>query len=308
MATIGFLGLGTMGSAMARRLVDAGHDVRVWNRSPDAAAPLLEAGAVLAASPGDALEAGLSVSMLADDAAAETVLDAAAVRRARGIHVNMASISPAAADRLRALFRAAGAEYVAAPVLGRPTVAAEGKLNILVAGRPAAVEDVLPVLEVLGARVWRLGEEPRVANVAKVVVNYNIIHAIQAIGESLATVERHGIDGRGFVELLTSTLFGGVAYSVYGAEIVDRSYIPPGFLMALGYKDLRLAEEVAGEASVHLPTLDALKAVFERALADEELARSDWGAAAEVSRRGLLGGAGPLAPDSVSPPQPEEEQ
>src|SRR4051812_47881480 len=104
MTEIGFLGLGTMGSAMARRLVDAGHNVRVWNRSPDAAAPLLAAGAQLVAHPGDALAGGLSVSMLADDAAAEAVLDEEAVSRARGIHVNMASISPACADRLETRF------------------------------------------------------------------------------------------------------------------------------------------------------------------------------------------------------------
>lgn len=287
MTTIGFLGLGTMGSAMARRLVDAGHDVRVWNRSPDAAADLVAAGARLVARPGDALAAGLSVSMLADDAAAEAVLTADEVAAARGIHVNMASISPACADRLEALFRGAGAAYVSAPVLGRPTVAVAGNLNILAAGTDADIAGVMPVLEVLGARVWRLGDRPRIANVVKVAANYNIIHAIQALGESIAMTERQGVDPALFHELLTSTLFDGVVYRGYGREIVEGAYDPPGFIMALGFKDLRLAEEVAGEGGVVLPTAPALHRVYELALADDELARYDWGAAAEVTRRDL---------------------
>lgn len=284
---IGFLGLGSMGSAMATRLVDAGHDVIVWNRSEAAADPLIAAGARRAHTPGEALATGLSFSMLADDAAAERVLEAASVAEGSGIHVNMASISPAAADRLEELFRSAGIGYVSAPVLGRPTVAAAGKLNILAAGPATLIEQVLPLLAVLGQRVWRLGERPRAANVVKVAVNYNIIHAIQALGESVAMTERHGVDPAMFHELLTSTLFDGVVYRGYGAEIVDQSYDPPGFVMALGFKDLKLAEEVAAERDVVLPTAPPMHRVYEIALADSELKTYDWGAAAEVMRRGL---------------------
>ncbi|GAA1680124.1 NAD(P)-dependent oxidoreductase [Microbacterium lacus] len=284
---IGFLGLGSMGSAMATRLVEAGHDVAVWNRSEAAADPLIAAGARRARTPGEVLAAGLSFSMLADDDAAERVLDAASVAEGSGIHVNMASISPAAADRLEELFRSAGIGYVSAPVLGRPTVAAAGKLNILAAGPATLIEQVLPLLAVLGQRVWRLGERPRAANVVKVAVNYNIIHAIQALGESVAMTERHGVDPAMFHELLTSTLFDGVVYRGYGAEIVDQSYDPPGFVMALGFKDLKLAEEVAAERDVVLPTAPAMHRVYEIALADSELKTYDWGAAAEVMRRGL---------------------
>ena len=111
-------------------------------------------------------------------------------------------------------------------MLGRPTVAAAGKLNILVAGSGDAVETALPVLDILGVRVWRLGERPRVANVVKVAVNYNIIHAIQALGESVAMTERHGVEPAMFHELLTSTLFDGVVYRGYGAEIVNQTYRP----------------------------------------------------------------------------------
>ena len=244
------------------------------------------------ATPAEALAHPVSFSMLADDTAALSVLDAASVASASGgVHVNMASISPAGAGELQRRFAAAGARYVAAPVLGRPTVAAEGKLNVLVAGAPDDVTEVEPFLQLFAARLWPLGEEPSTANAVKIAVNYDIIHAIQAIGESVALVEARGVDPGLFVEILTSTLFAGVVYSGYGGMIARQAYDPPGFDVALGYKDLRLSAEIAGETGTHLPTLAALTAVFERALAEPALARLDWGAAAEVTRRGLLPGS-----------------
>lgn len=288
MTTLGFLGLGTMGAGMAARLVDAGHDVVVWNRSPEAAAPLVERGARAAGAAAEALAADVSFSMLANDAAVEAVFDDAALAAARGrAHVVMASISPALADRLTASFADAGARYAAAPVLGRPDVAAAGQLNILAAGPADVLDAVTPYLEAMGKRIWRLGERPAIANAVKAAVNYNIIHAMQAIGESVAMTERWGVDAAQFTELLSSTLFGGAVYTGYGSIIARQAYTPPGFQMALGRKDLGLAQEVADAVGVHPATLPALIAVFETALADPELKDADWSAIAEVSRRDL---------------------
>ncbi|GAA2243982.1 NAD(P)-dependent oxidoreductase [Herbiconiux moechotypicola] len=289
MTTLGFLGLGSMGSGMARRLVDAGHDVVVWNRSAAAADELVAAGARRAATAAEALEPAVSFSMLANDEAVEAVLDEAAIAALAGrTHVMMASISPALAERLAGAFSDAGAAYVAAPVLGRPTVAAAGQLNVLAAGRPADLDAVEPYLAVLGKRTWRLGEHPPVANAVKAAVNYNIIHAMQAIGESVAMTERQGVDPALFTELLSSTLFGGVVYTGYGDLIARQDYTPPGFHIALGRKDLGLAQQVAEAGGVTPATLPALLAVFDAALADPELRDADWSAIAEVSRRDLL--------------------
>ncbi len=286
---LGFLGVGSMGSGMAARLIEVGHEVRVWNRSPDAVEELVSRGAVAASSPADALAAEVSFSMLANDAAAEVVLTAEAAHSAKGrIHVNMASISPEASTRLAAIFEDVRAGYVAAPVLGRPDVAAAGQLNILAAGASATVDAVEQYLAVLGKRIWRLGEKPGVANAVKVSVNYNIIHALQALGETIAMVERLGVEPVQFVELLSSSLFGGVVYTGYGNEIARQGYYPPGFHIELGRKDLQLAEDVAASSGVTLATMPALIAVFERALADAELSQGDWGAIAEVTRRDLL--------------------
>lgn len=286
MADLGFLGLGTMGAAIARRLLDAGHTVHVWNRSPGAVDDLVTAGAVAASSPAGALAQPVSFSMLANDEAALAVLDAAALAGGPGrVHVNMATLSPDAVDRLEAIATEAGVGYVAAPVLGRSTLAAEGKLNIMAAGDPETIAALDPYLSILGVRVWNFGERPRMANVVKAAVNYDIIHAIQALGESIALVEAHGVDGQEFVDLLTSSLFGGIVYTVYGGNIAQRRHTPPGFTMSLGLKDLGLAEEVAAEGGVLLPTAPVLRSLFEQALATDDLKDVDWGGMAEVTLR-----------------------
>lgn len=286
MTRIGFLGLGNMGSAMAGRLVAAGHEVIVWNRSPEAAAELVASGATLAADPAEALAAPISFSMLANDEAAESVLTAEHLHGDDGrVHVNMASISAAAADRLQAVHEEVGVGYVAAPVLGRPTVAEAGKLNIMAAGPAELIDRVEPLLAELSVRVWRFGDVPRRANVTKAAVNFMILHALQALGESITLVEAHDIDASDFVELLTNSLFGGVVYSGYGPMIAERRYTPAGFSMALGLKDLGLAEGLAEEKGITLPTAPVIRDRFERALADDELKDYDWSGVAEVTRR-----------------------
>ncbi|MBC7299257.1 MAG: NAD(P)-dependent oxidoreductase, partial [Demequina sp.] len=190
------------------------------------------------------------------------------------------------ASRLAERAAAAGVTYVAAPVLGRPPVAAAGKLNILAAGPADVVASLEPYFSVLGVRTWNKGFDPASANVVKIAVNYDIIHALQAIGESVALVERYGVDAGEFVEVLGGTLFGSVVYQGYGKIIAERGYQPPGFTVELGLKDLSLAEEAAAEAGLPLLTSAALRDVFERAIADPELAGADWSAIAEISRGG----------------------
>lgn len=289
MAQLGFLGLGTMGREMAKRLVDAGHDVTVWNRSADAVAPLVESGARAAADPAEALAAPISFSMLANDEAADAVLAPEHLAGAAGrLHVAMASLSPAAASRLSRRAAEAGVAYLAAPVLGRFTVAAAGELNIIAAGDPADLERAAPYFDILGKKVWAVGSEPHIANVVKAAVNYDIIHAFQAIAESVALVEAHDVDAGQFTELLSSTLFPGPVYTGYGAMIAERRYTPPGFTMTLGSKDLGLAEAIAAEAGLTLPTAPALRRMFDAALAADDLKDVDWSGVAEITRQQRL--------------------
>ena len=287
MARIGFLGLGSMGRAMATRLVDAGHEVVVWNRSEGPRNELAAAGAQAVETPAEALAVDISVSMLANDQAAEAVLSADNLPSHRIIHANMASVSPDTGAKLSEVFGAAGHGYVASPVLGRPHVAAAGGLNILAGGDPSDIEALQPFYDVMGTRTWPMGADARTANLVKIAVNYNIIHAIQALAESVALATSSGVKPEDFVEVLTNTLFGGVVYSGYGALIAERNYMPQAFSLELGLKDLSLAEGAAEAAGVSLATSPVLRSLFEQALADSSLLEKDWAALAEITLRQL---------------------
>ncbi|QEV98790.1 NAD(P)-dependent oxidoreductase [Microbacterium caowuchunii] len=292
MTHVGFIGIGRMGAAIAGRLAAAGVPLTVWNRSRSAAEhQLVDAGATRAASAADALAAPVSFSMLADDAAVDTVLSTENLGRsdAPRIHVNMASISAAMADILAARFADAGVRYVSAPVLGRPEVAAQGKLNVLLAGPAEALDVVDPYLAHCSVRRWRFGDTPRQANAVKIAVNFMILQSLESLGESIALVESQDVDATQFVELIGASLFGGAVHTGYGSIIAERRYSPPGFTVSLGRKDLGLAEQLAAEGRVDVPMAAVLRDRFETALADPELADLDWSAVAEVSRRSVGG-------------------
>lgn len=285
---LSFLGLGRMGSAIAERMLQAGTPLTVWNRSESAAVTSLRAvGATVASTAADALTAPISFSMLADDRAAEAVLSVENLGTSEHprIHVNMASVSTKTSDLLARRFAELGIAYVAAPVLGRPEVAAAGKLNVLLAGPSRALDVVEPVLEACSTRRWRLGTVPRQASAVKISMNYMLLQALESMAESIALVEAEGVDAENFVELFTNSFFGGMVHQVYGGMIARREYYPAGFTLALGLKDLGLAEELAEDLDVDLATSSVIRSRFEAALAEPALAGADWSAVAEVSRR-----------------------
>jgi len=286
MADVGFVGLGTMGSAMALRLLDAGNTVRVWNRSPAAVDRLVEAGATRAIDVEAAMASGLVFSMLANDDAVEHTFSRRALEGAPAgtIHVNHATVSVAAADRFALGHAEAGVLYVAAPVLGRASVAAVGQLNIVAAGPAGAIARVREFLDVLGKRTWIVGDRPSTASLVKIGVNYNLIHTLQALAESVTLMEQGGVDGATFVDILTDAAYTGSAYKGYGDLIARQTYSPPGLTVALGLKDLTLAEQAAAGSGVVLPTAPVLREMFTRALADPALAALDWSAIAEITR------------------------
>lgn len=286
MAEVGFIGLGTMGSAMAARLVNAGHTVRVWNRSEAAVHKLVELGAVAATSPADALKAGIAFSMLSNDAAVDEVFSDETLAEASGaLHVNMATVSVHCAQTLNSRHLASGLHYVAAPVLGRSQLAETGQLNIVAAGPEDALARANEFFSSLGKHVWQVGANPEQANLVKIGVNYNLIHTLQALAESLNLIERGGVSSQTFIQILTDTAYTGTAYSGYGALIASRQYDPPAFSVALGLKDLGLAEAAATEFSAALPTAPVLRSIFEATLADDTLKDLDWAAIAEITRR-----------------------
>lgn len=288
---IGFIGLGKMGKAIAARLVQEGHRVRVWNRSPAPVRELTASGAIAAPQPSDTARAEVLMTMLADDAAMRSVLlDQGVLESAAPglIHLNLATISVSLARELAELHRRRGIAYVAAPVFGRPEVAAEGKLNIVVAGESAALERAQPALAAISQKVWPVGERPETANALKIAGNFMIASAIEAMGEAAALVRAHGVEAREFLEIMTGTLFAAPVYKGYGALIASERYQPAGFEVTLALKDIRLALAAGDSARVPMPFASLLRDNLLELIATGG-AEDDWSSLARLAagRAGL---------------------
>ena len=283
---VGFIGLGHMGAPMARQLIKAGYDVTVWSRSAAPVDDLVAHGATRADSPADAIATGHLFSMLPTEDTVRAVCapDLLAAAPDGFIHVNHATISARAAEEFADHAAAHAYGYVAAPVIGRPNFAATGALTILAAGNPAAVDASMPMLESMGRRVWRYGDAAAAANLAKISVNYLIVHALQALAESITLLERSGLDATMFVQMINDSIFPGPVYGGYGDAIARSSYTPAGFSTVLGLKDLMLAINAADDAGVSLATGPILRELLAAAVS-EVGEDADWAAIAEMTRR-----------------------
>ncbi|WP_233832463.1 NAD(P)-dependent oxidoreductase [Paraburkholderia sp. ZP32-5] len=258
---IGFIGLGEMGAAMVANILKAGHQVRVWNRSPEKAQPLAELGAQIVATPAEAFAGDAVFSMLADDAALREVITASLLEHApRGlIHANMATISVALAEELATAHASRGVHYVAAPVFGRPDVAAAGKLTIVAGGPAESIDRLQPLFDVIGQKTWRIGSLPQQANVMKLAGNFMIGAAIETLGEAAALVTGHGLAMQDFLDVITSGLFPGPVYSGYGKLIADQRFEPALFKARLGLKDVRLALAAADAVTTPMPVASVVR-------------------------------------------------
>jgi 3-hydroxyisobutyrate dehydrogenase-like beta-hydroxyacid dehydrogenase len=267
----GFIGLGHMGSAMAKNLLKAGHDVTVFNRSPGKRQALVKLGAHEAARISDACQGEAVITMLADDnAVASVVLGKGGVLESMGndaIHVSMSTISVALSKELAHAHAAAGRRFVAAPVFGRPEAAAAAKLFIVAGGDPAVIKTCQPLLDAIGQKTTAISEEPHAANLVKLSGNFLMASAIEALGEAIALVGKSGIDRNAYVDLLTATIFPAPAYQIYGKLIAAGTYEPAAFAAPLGYKDVRLAQAAADDLRVPMPLAALLHERFVRLLA-----------------------------------------
>jgi 3-hydroxyisobutyrate dehydrogenase-like beta-hydroxyacid dehydrogenase len=284
---VSLVGLGSMGTAMAHRLLEQGFALDFWNRSAKDNSELLAKGAVQV-DLADALKNDFVISFLSNDAAALEVFSQQNLSAANAgtIHINMSTVSLEASGSLAKLHAKQGIGYIAAPVLGRPIAITNGKLLIVAAGDSKDIDAASVIFEKVSAQYWNVGADHAKANLVKLGVNYNLIHALQAIGESVALVESGGVDANTFMEILTHTAFAGSAYAGYGPMIVNRRYSPPGFSMTLGLKDLKLIEDAASAGGLTLPVAAVLRKLFETAQVDPELKDLDWSAIAELTRRG----------------------
>ena len=283
---VGFIGIGRMGAGMAANLLKAGHELTVYNRTPGKMQPLVEHGAQPAAQVVEACLGDVVITMLADDAAVETVTygdkGVIASLGKGATHVSMSTISVALSERLAAGHAAAEQSFVAAPVFGRPDAAAAAKLFIVAAGESDAFNACLPLFEAMGQKTFFFGKKSQAANIVKLSGNFLIASVIEALGEAMTLVGKAGVDQRQYVDLLTSTLFSAPVYRTYGDLIAEKKFRPPGFAAPLGHKDMRLMLAAAESLRVPMPLGSLIRDRFLTLLArgGEEL---DWSAISQLA-------------------------
>jgi len=276
---IGFLGLGKMGTPMALRLIAAGHELAVWNRTEGRTDPLAREGAIVAGTPAEAeLGADAVITMLFDDHAHEEVLFGSnglmdALTPAT-LHISCSTISVACSERLTDEHARRGIPFVAAPVFGRPNLAEDGKLWIVVAGSTDNIERARPILEPLSRGISIVGREPREAHALKLGGNFLISAMIHSLGEAFVFAESQGIPPGVFLEAVNSALFQSPLYDVYGKVMLNPPKIA-GATVGLGAKDNRLLREAAASRNTHLSLAETLAEIFAEAQ-QVGLGSEDW--------------------------------
>lgn len=259
---VGIIGLGRMGTGIAARVQGAGHELVVYNRTPEKAAALAQAGAKVVGSVAEACAGReVVVTMLAHDQALEEVaLGAGGVLSALAkgaIHVAMGTHSVAATRAMSRAHAEAGKAYVAAPVVGRPEVAAAGQLGIVAAGPADAVKKCRPLFEVMGRRTFEAGADPSAAAAIKLANNLVLGCAIEALGEAFVLVEKHGVARGLLYDVMTDVLFACPAYKGYGDIIAKQDWDRIGITARLALKDCNLALAAAEAVEVPLPSGNA---------------------------------------------------
>jgi 3-hydroxyisobutyrate dehydrogenase-like beta-hydroxyacid dehydrogenase len=284
---VGFIGLGNMGQAISARILDAGYDLIVYNRTRAKAEALEAKGAKVAGSVAEAC-GGRDVvfTMLSDDKALLAVADGGLLETLPegAIHVPMGTHSVTALLELKDKHDAAGHAFVAAPVLGRPDAAAAGQLGIVPAGDQAAIAKLADLWKAIGRRTFEAGTNPAGAAAVKLANNMVLGCAIEAMAEAFTLTRKFDVEPAVFNEVLTDGLFAAPAYKVYGGIIANEAYEKVGFSVRLGFKDSNLVMAAGQAANVSLPSLNVFRDTLIEAIAAGE-GDLDWSVMARVRAR-----------------------
>ncbi len=261
MMKVGFIGLGRMGSGMARRILSGGHDLVVYDLSKPAVDSLVADGARGAASLSDLCDGReVVVTMLVEDSAAVRVATQPGglieSMQKGAIHLAMGTYGVGAIRTLEAAHAQAGQTLVAAPVLGRPDLAAAGQLGVVPGGPEDAVTLCSPLLNLIGRRIFPAGPKPECATAIKLANNAVLGCAMVAMAEGFALVRKYGVQPQVFQDVMVEGLFASTAYKVYGQKMVDESYDQVGSPITVGLKDALLIAAAADVARVPMPSHD----------------------------------------------------
>lgn len=263
--TIGFIGLGVMGAAMARNLVAAGHEVVAWNRSPEPLAELVEAGARGADGPAAvAAESDLVISIVSDDAALRAVLGgpdgAIATARPGSLVIDMSTVSPALARELAAEAGARGVGFLDAPVSGGDVGARDGTLSIMVGGASPDLERARPIFEVLGSRVTHVGAAGA-GQVAKACNQVMVAVIFGGLAEALVLGSKLGVEPATILDALGGGMAANRIMEVRRDNFLEHDFAP-GFKVDLHHKDLEIALGASGEVDSPLPLTAEVQQMF----------------------------------------------
>lgn len=285
---VAFVGLGKMGSGMARNLLRAGYQVTVYNRTRSKADPLAADGARVADSLADAVrDCEAVVTMLADDDAVEQAVfgdgGLASVMKPGTIHISSSTISTNLARRLAAEHARRGQSYLSAPVFGRPDAAESKNLLVIPAGPAQIVDRCKVIFEAIGRQTFVAGAEPWQANAVKLCGNFMTASMIEGFGESYATLRKANVDPHLFLEVMVA-LFASPVYANYGRIIADERFDPAAFALKLGFKDIRLLLETSRECMAPMPVASLIWDQFLSAMALGQ-GESDWSSVARIAAR-----------------------
>ena len=285
----GFIGIGRMGQAMARRLLDGGQDVGIYNRTAEKLKPLIERGAKAVESISAAAHYGEAVfTMLADDAAVMEVATKPGglveSLSKGGIHICAGTHSVACIAALKALHEKAGQVLLATPMLGRPEMVLSGQAGMVLAGAPASLERCRPLFAAIARRTFEGGVDPVAAAAIKIANNFVLGCAIEAMGEGFALTRKYDVTPEVFLDVMTDGLFACSAYKVYGKIIAGQRYQPAGQRAVLGLKDANLALAAGEAVGVPLPSGNVWRDRLVGALAHGE-GEHDWAVMAKDQAR-----------------------
>ncbi|MDE3248924.1 MAG: NAD(P)-dependent oxidoreductase [Bacteroidota bacterium] len=279
---IGFIGLGSLGTPIARNLLERGHSLYVYNRTAHKTATLAEAGARVCKSiEALARESAIVFTIVSDDAALQEISAELVKWMQHGaVHISMSTVSGQTANDISEQHQQHGQIYIAAPVFGRPEAAAARKLNFVIAGNAAARETIKPFLADGGAAgVFDFGLVPGHANTVKLSGNFLIAAAMEAMGESIRLASESGVDPAAMWTMFTQTLFNNPIYQNYSKIILQQQFEPAAFTARLGLKDMRLVMEQAAASNVDMPLGALLKSHLQQ-LVEQGRDTIDWSAVA----------------------------
>jgi 3-hydroxyisobutyrate dehydrogenase-like beta-hydroxyacid dehydrogenase len=257
MAELGYVGLGVMGRSIARRLLDAGHGVTVWNRTREKAEPLLAAGAGWAGTPRAAAEASEMVfTMVTDTAAVQAVTegpDGIIAGLGPGkIYLDMSTASPANSRALAEQVTATGAQMLDSPVSGTAITVDQGKASLMVGGGEEAFERARPVLEAIGAKVTHVGPNGSAVTM-KIAVNLSLAVQMLAFSEGVLLAEKSGIPRVKAVEVMLASVVSSPMVAYRGPLVLGHPE-EVWFDCHMMQKDMNLALDLGRELEVPLPT------------------------------------------------------